>query len=259
LKEADYNPRKINKVQAKRLRDGIKMHGLVGGIIWNKRTGNIVSGHQRLSQLDELEGTQDYSLDVDVIDVNEKRERAINVLLNNHTAQGEFDGDKLAEVIEYLREEQISVEQTGFNMADLQVMLGDDFLTGEMGEQRDVEADAIAALTKVRGDSKENESEFFGNEKESISTTVPTPPVEKDETGAPIGEPKSNYKDELKQRKGDLLAENAEEEDADFAVTLVFDNNKMLVKFLSHIGLDVEKRYFDRFEVETALGIDLTD
>ena len=36
----------------KRLRAFIKKHGLFGTIIWNERTGNIVSGHQRLKALD---------------------------------------------------------------------------------------------------------------------------------------------------------------------------------------------------------------
>ena len=47
IKEAPYNPRIIGEGAEKRLRAFIKKHGLFGTIIWNERTGNIVSGHQR--------------------------------------------------------------------------------------------------------------------------------------------------------------------------------------------------------------------
>ena len=52
IKEAPYNPRIIGEGAEKRLRAFIKKHGLFGTIIWNERTGNIVSGHQRLKALD---------------------------------------------------------------------------------------------------------------------------------------------------------------------------------------------------------------
>lgn len=245
----------MNAVQAKRLRDGIKMHGLVGGIIWNKRTGNIVGGHQRIQQLDELEGKKDYELDVDVIDVDESEEREINILLNNPTAQGEFDGDKLADVLDYLRDKQRSVERTGFNMADIQVLLGDDYLTGEFAQQRDYEAEAIAKLEKIKLDGRQKEGELFGDKKKE-SITVPTPPPAKDETGAPVGD---GYVEELKRRKSELLEENADNEDADYLVTLVFDNNATLMRFLAHFGLDHAKRYFSRTEIEAAFDINLVE
>ena len=52
---ADYNPRKLSDESRKTLKRGIKKFGLVGGIVVNKRTGlTVVSGHQRLSVMDEL-------------------------------------------------------------------------------------------------------------------------------------------------------------------------------------------------------------
>ena len=53
---ADYNPRKLSDESRKTLKRGIKKFGLVGGIVVNKRTGlTVVSGHQRLSVMDELQ------------------------------------------------------------------------------------------------------------------------------------------------------------------------------------------------------------
>lgn len=68
----------------------------MASLTWNKRTGNLVGGHQRLEQLDSLEKSKDYELTVNVIDVDEREEAELNVLLNNPSMQGEWDFDKLA-------------------------------------------------------------------------------------------------------------------------------------------------------------------
>lgn len=270
LKGAPYNPRKINKVQAKRLKNGIKSHGLVGGILWNRRTGNLVGGHQRLTQLDDLEGSQDYTLDVDVIDVDEAEEKELNILLNNPALQGEFDDEKLAYVIEELREENRNVERTGWTMADLQVRLGDGFLADVFAEQRDQEQELFGTMDEIRSVGREAEAEFFGVEpelpadgKERISTTVPTPSMPKDETGAPVGEPgrpaKKDYTEELKRRKEELMVENADKEDADYYVSFVFADNATMHRFLRHFKLQSDKRFFDQFDIEAAFNIDLAE
>ena len=79
---ADYNPRKLSDESRKTLKRGIKKFGLVGGIVVNKRTGlTVVSGHQRLSVMDELQKfpDNDYRIRVDVIDVDEQQEKELNI------------------------------------------------------------------------------------------------------------------------------------------------------------------------------------
>ena len=93
---APYNPRVIDDAARKRLLKAIKQDGLIGTLIWNERTGNIVSGHQRLSILDQLEKSQDYALVVTVINVDERKEKALNVQMNNQSMQGDWDLDLLA-------------------------------------------------------------------------------------------------------------------------------------------------------------------
>ena len=92
---ADYNPRVISEDARKRLKRMLAKHGLVQPLVWNRRTGNLVSGHQRLSQLDQLERSQDYDLQVSVVDVDEREEKILNVQLNNPSMQGDWDMDKL--------------------------------------------------------------------------------------------------------------------------------------------------------------------
>ena len=54
IKNAEYNPRVMDKEAKKRLKKNLQENGLVSAITWNKRTGNIVGGHQRIEQLDAL-------------------------------------------------------------------------------------------------------------------------------------------------------------------------------------------------------------
>ena len=99
---ADYNPRKLSEESRKTLKRGIKKFGLVGGIVVNKRTGlTVVSGHQRLTVMDELQKfpENDYRIRVDVIDVDEKQEKELNILMNNPNAQGSWDYDALARLV----------------------------------------------------------------------------------------------------------------------------------------------------------------
>lgn len=122
---ADYNPRKLSEESRKTLKRGIKKFGLVGGIVVNKRTGlTVVSGHQRLSVMDELQKfpENDYRIRVDVIDVDEKQEKELNILMNNPNAQGSWDYDALARIMP-----DIDYKDAGLTDADLN-MIGCDFL-----------------------------------------------------------------------------------------------------------------------------------
>ena len=98
IKEAPYNPRIISEQSRKKLRGKIKEVGLLQPLVVNRRTGNLVSGHQRLATLDSLERGKDYQLDVSVIDVDEKVEKEMVVFFNNPSAMGEWNLDMLAEM-----------------------------------------------------------------------------------------------------------------------------------------------------------------
>lgn len=124
IKNAPYNPRIMDKEAAKRLKKAIQTHGLVSALTWNKRTGNLVGGHQRLQQLDALEKSDDYELTVCVVDVDEREEAALNVELNNPSMQGDWDLDKLAQL-----SEDFSLNLTsdlGFTETDVDMMFDGD-------------------------------------------------------------------------------------------------------------------------------------
>lgn len=159
IKNAPYNPRIMDKDAAKRLRESLSQHGLVEPPIWNRRTGNIVGGHQRLKQLDALEHGKNYSLTVSVVDVDESEEAKLNVLLNNQDLMGDWDFDKLSEMT---KDFDITLDDMGFSAETVDMMFdGDDRFSAllsnddvegvkaDMGEMR-------AARDEIRKDAEGN-------------------------------------------------------------------------------------------------------
>ena len=122
---ADYNPRTISKEALDTLRKGIKKFGLVGGIVVNKRDGKniLVQGHQRLTVMDSLQKFKaetyenDYVVRVDVIEIDEKSEKELVILLNNPNAQGVWDYDRLKVILP-----EIDYTAAGLTEADLSMI-----------------------------------------------------------------------------------------------------------------------------------------
>ena len=123
---ASYNPRKLPEDARKRLKANLKRIGLAGGIVWNEATGNLVSGHQRLSILDEIQrydpetGKNDYPIRVEVLNLTEKEEKEQNIFMNSTTAQGEFDSDLLAQMLP-----DIDIDLAGLDSSDVSILMAE--------------------------------------------------------------------------------------------------------------------------------------
>lgn len=123
---ASYNPRRLSDTAKKKLKANLKRIGLAGGIVWNETTGNLVSGHQRLSIIDEIEKynpdthENDYPIRVEVLQLSDKEEKEQNIFFNSTTAQGEFDNDLLAALIP-----EIDYDLAGLDEADINVLIAD--------------------------------------------------------------------------------------------------------------------------------------
>ncbi|MEA4865013.1 MAG: ParB N-terminal domain-containing protein, partial [Sphaerochaeta sp.] len=97
LLPADYNPRKDLKsgdAEYEKLKRSIEQFGYVEPVIWNRTTGRVVGGHQRLKVLRDAGHTE---LECVVVDLSEDKEKALNIALNK--ISGEWDKDKLALLI----------------------------------------------------------------------------------------------------------------------------------------------------------------
>ena len=162
LTEAPYNPRKISERNRKRLSESLKKNGLVMPIVWNRTTGNVVGGHQRLGAIDAIMHKKNYSLDVAVIEVSEKEEVALNIALNNTSAMGEFDTllvDDLA------TEFGLNLESDCFfDRDDLLVSFGMDIGDAQVAK-RDASADE-ALMQEIRDRKKEVRERFKATQAE---------------------------------------------------------------------------------------------
>lgn len=143
MNRAVYNPR-IELIpgdtEYENLRRSITTYGLLIPIIWNKRTNNVVGGHQRLSVL-ENEGETE--VDVSVVDLDETQERQLNIALNK--IEGGWDEDKLADLLAELGEDAIL---TGFTQQEIDSLTNDiDSLID--GDTVDEELKAIEELFNV--------------------------------------------------------------------------------------------------------------
>ena len=146
IKNAEYNPRIMDKESKKRLKKNLQENGLVSALTWNKRTGNLVGGHQRLEQLDALEKNKDYELTVCVVDVDERQEAKLNVVLNNPSMQGDWNLDLLAQITE---EFGVGFDDMGFTKLDIDFMFDGDERFTEMFETPEAE-EVKSGLAEVK-------------------------------------------------------------------------------------------------------------
>jgi len=123
LNAAVYNPRKDLKPGDKeydKLAKSIAEFDYIDPVIWNKRSGNIVGGHQRLKIL-KAQGLTE--LDVSVVDLDDVKEKALNLALNK--TGGDWDLPKLSDLLLELDVGDIDIEITGFDADELEALLVD--------------------------------------------------------------------------------------------------------------------------------------
>lgn len=143
LLPADYNPRKDlqpGDPEYEKLKRSLQQFGYVEPVIWNKATGRVVGGHQRLKVLQDLGITE---VDCVVVDMPEDQEKALNIALNK--ISGSWDNDKLALLIADLQGADFDVSLTGFEAAEID----DLFSATDKKEGKDDKFDLNAALEEA--------------------------------------------------------------------------------------------------------------
>lgn len=133
LRPADYNPRKISDKELEKLKLSIEEFGYVDLVIWNETTGNIVGGHQRYKALEDLGFTE---IETVVLELDENKEKALNIALNK--ISGEFDIEKLKEILSELQFEDINLELTGFDLDEIDDMLEASSMSLDNSEEIDL-------------------------------------------------------------------------------------------------------------------------
>lgn len=136
LKAAEYNPRQITDKRLEMLNKAMYEFGDLSGIVFNRRTGTLIGGHQRVKNLDpEWKIVKhEYQDDTGTVaegyietpfgrwgyrEVNWPREKelAANVAANKHG--GEFEHLKLKEIAVELDAADFDMEIMGFDEDEL--------------------------------------------------------------------------------------------------------------------------------------------
>ena len=150
LLPADYNPRKDLKpgdAEYEKLKRSIEQFGYVEPVIWNKTTGRVVGGHQRLKVLMNMGMTK---VDCVVVEMDEDKEKALNIALNK--ISGDWDKDKLALLIADLQGADFDVSLTGFEPAEIDDLFKDTLKDGVKDDDFDVGAELEKPTMTKHGD-----------------------------------------------------------------------------------------------------------
>lgn len=231
---ADYNPRVISEDGKKALKKSIKLYGVVGGIVVNKQTGNtIVGGHQKVFVLDELNkydeatGENDYSLRVELIDVDLKTEKQLNITLNNPNVGGYWDMNALAQIIP-----DIDYKEAGLTEADLN-MIGVDYLL-----QTEEENELAASLNEMMmplTEQHEAEKTARKAERDALREAAKSPEPEKTQ------EEKIAHMRDVKQQVKEAAIQTAQNMDA--YVVISFDSYDGKASFCERFGYNPDVKF----------------
>lgn len=131
LKSNPRNPRKISQKQLELLKNGLDKFGDLSGIVFNKTTGRLISGHQRVKCLpfdleikqlkDKPYGYVEHKgerFTIRFVEWDEDTEKAANILANK--AGGEFDIPLLTEWLLELDSKNFNLDNTGFTLEEFE-------------------------------------------------------------------------------------------------------------------------------------------
>lgn len=225
LNGAPYNPRIIDNNAKKKLEDNLKKVGLVEPLVWNKQTGNLVSGHQRMSILDALAGTDDYVLDVAVVDLTPSEEKQQNVFLNNPSAQGQWQTDELFTL---LKDVDVDLEKTGFETLELELLLGEEQVSELMNRSSvfNIADDGLVAQAEAE-DLKRQDREAEKAAKKAAK------------------EAEKQTQEYIDKAKKDKRVSEDKNEDKEFYSVVVFESRAQREEFQAYLGYDPGIKYVD--------------
>ena len=202
---APYNPKNHSREQIVEQRRNIKRVGILGGIVFNETTGNLVSGHKRTMALDDLnkyDGTPetDYDIKVERVQMDSKTEKEQNLYMDAKSTNTMQDLDLVALMLP-----DIDYKNAGLSDLDM-CLLGVD----------------IKKMTSNAGDLYEDEQE----QKE------PTP-EEKEAKKQKIIDSKKTIQNDL----------NNKFEAGDPILTLSFDSFANKSAFMQRFGFDIYDKF----------------
>jgi ParB-like chromosome segregation protein Spo0J len=151
LRIADYNPRQIEDEMMDALVESLLEFGFVEPIVARREDGLIIGGHQRLEAYKRLlteQGGDPEEAQVPVImldGISDARAKALNLALNK--ISGEWDYEKLADILGELKATDLDLGVTGFSAKEMDDILA---LTSQSLAEASAGLDVDAELAKSR-------------------------------------------------------------------------------------------------------------
>lgn len=117
MERATYNPRvdlMPGDHEYESIKNSIEAFKLVVPVVWNRRTNRVVSGHQRLTVLEDVGETE---VTVSAVDLDTTAEKQLNIALNK--IEGGWDDQRLSDILLELGDE---AADTGFTESEIEVL-----------------------------------------------------------------------------------------------------------------------------------------
>ena len=237
IKPADYNPRTITEDARKALKKSIKENGIIGGMVWNKQTGNLVSGHQKLNIADEInkyESGNDYEIKVEVIDVDLKKEKELNIFFNSKAVQGEMDYKKLAQIYPDIDASLAGLDDVDISMIEIELPSVEDFHieTFEPQEEKKINAEYEKSIAQELSNAKH----------------VPEASVSEMERKEAVELTPEEKKAKIKEIKEKVKENSVMQGDPYFTVS--FDSYDAKLEFLEFLGFNPEDKFIKGEELQ---------
>jgi hypothetical protein len=245
---APYNPRTISDENRKQLRASLDSDhggfGLITSITWNKLSGNITGGHQRLAVLDALEGSDNYLLDVDAVELTHEREVAANIALNNESLQGDWDEKLLADA---LKTPNINLKSTGFTLKSVNMRFTEPSLAGMFAPNKPTQA-LLTEVQQMQADGKPS--------KATRSSTGGDDSAADADGARELAAPAAKGREVMKKTRGENAANHGKDDTENYAV-VQFESREEREAFVLFLGEDRDTRYVDGSKVVERMGLKL--
>lgn len=237
IKPADYNPRTITEDARKALKKSIKDNGIIGGMVWNKQTGNLVSGHQKLNIADEInkyESGNDYEIKVEVIDVDLKKEKELNIFFNSKAVQGEMDYKKLAQILPDIDADLAGLDDVDISMIEIELPSVENIEIPSFEPQEE---------KKINAEYEKSIAQELSNAKHHPEASVSE--MERKESIELSAEEKKAKIKEIKEK----VKENAVMQGEPY-FTVSFDSYDAKLEFLEFLGFNPEDKFIKGEELQ---------
>ena len=118
LNPAPYNPRVMTGEEMKMLEKSLKTWNFLQPIVVNKNGNTVVGGHQRLEAAKNLGYKK---VPVVYVEYSKSQEMALNLAMNK--ISGNWDSQKLKDVIETFDRGEFDIELTGFETHEIENLM----------------------------------------------------------------------------------------------------------------------------------------